>query len=194
MKQTIPCVALAAILVCVSGCSAPTTEKLPASSNQRLGESPFSVAVVPTRSSQDPYGRGIAMAAKSPGVFYVVLTNVSREPQSVFETWNSWGYQAVSFEAQTADGHTVAISRKPGPFRRNFPSTFLIPPGEHMVYSISLDEDWEAVPRLPMADATPIKISIKAIYEVKPTPEAAKQKVWTGRVESKTYDVNLRHW
>jgi hypothetical protein len=63
-----------------------------------------------------------------------------------------------------------------------------------MVYPISLDEEWDAVPMLPMADQTPIKISIKAIYEVKPTPEAAEEKVWTGRTESKAYDFNFRHW
>lgn len=62
-----------------------------------------------------------------------------------------------------------------------------------MVYPISLDEQWDVIPMLPMADQTPIKISIKAIYEVNPTPEAAEEKVWTGRTESKTYDFNFRH-
>lgn len=44
---------------------------------------PFSIAVVPTQSFGD---RGIiAMSHKSPRDFYVVLTNVSREPQVVWE-------------------------------------------------------------------------------------------------------------
>jgi hypothetical protein len=195
MKQAISGIALAAILVFVSACRTPGREKLSASSNQTVGQSPFLVSVVPTRSLHEPLGRSIAMAKKSPGFFYVVLTNVSKEPQAAFQSWNSWGYQAVSFEAQTADGHTVAIAKKPPQgFTRNFPSTFVIPPGEHMVYPISLGEEWDAVPTLPIADATPIKISIKAVYEVEPTPEAAKQKVWTGRTESKSYNFYFRHW
>jgi hypothetical protein len=197
MKQTILGIALAATLVFVSACSAPRTEKRLASSGQRLGQSPFLISVVPTQSFHEPLGRIIAMTKTSPGFFYVVLTNVSNDPQAAFETWNEWGYQAVSFEAQTADGHTIAISKKSKGFRANAPATFIIPPGEHMVYSISLDEEWDAVPMPPTmadADATPIKILIKAIYEVKPTPEAAEEKVWTGRLESKIYDFDLRHW
>lgn len=193
MRRTILSIALAAILFIVIACNAPGKEKLPASSDHRPGQSPFLISVVPTRSFHEPLGRGIAMAKKSPGFFYVVLTNVSEDPQEAFESWNSWGYQAISFEVQTADGHTVAISKKPPALRANFPSTFIIPPGEHMVYPISLDEQWDVIPMLPMADQTPIKISIKAIYEVNPTPEAAEEKVWTGRTESKTYDFNFRH-
>jgi len=74
----------------------------------------------------------------------------------------------------------------------NFPSTFGIPPGEHMVYSISLNERWKAVPPLPTADETPIPITIIAIYEVSPSPEASKEKVWTGRLESSSYHFKFR--
>src|SRR5208282_4351813 len=49
--------------------------------------------------------------------------------------------------------------------------TFLIEPGEHQVYAIRLDERWETHPLLPKTDETPI--TLKAIYEVPPTPEAA---------------------
>jgi hypothetical protein len=134
------------------------------------------------------------MAKKSPDAFYVVLTNTSGEPQAVFETWNSWGYQSVSLEVETADGHKFAISKKPQKFTVNFPSTFVIPPGEEMVYPISLDDKWAAVPPLPMADETPIPITIRAIYEVGPSPETSKEKVWVGRLESSSYHFKFRHW
>lgn len=76
-------------------------------------------------------------------------------------------------------------------FRANAPTTFVVPPGEHMVYPIKLDETWVSVPELPTAD---VQISLKAIYEIKPTPEGTKAKVWSGRAESKSYDFTLRHW
>ena len=58
-------------------------------------------------------------------VSYVVLTNVSKESQSAFEPWHSWGYYAVSFEVQTEDGRKFTIFKKPTDFTRNIPSTFV---------------------------------------------------------------------
>lgn len=134
------------------------------------------------------------MATNTLDSFYVILTNVSKETQPVFETSNSWGYYALSFELQMADGRIVAITKKPTGFTRNIPGTFVIPPGEQMVYPIRLDDEWDAVPPLPIADKSPIAVTIKAIYEVKPTPESAQQKVWTGRAESRGYQFNFTHW
>jgi hypothetical protein len=51
----------------------------------------FSISVVPSRSFGD--GGTISMSHDTPQDFYVVLTNVSGEPQVVWEVWNSWGYQ-----------------------------------------------------------------------------------------------------
>ena len=152
-------------------------------------KSPLAVSVVPTKNFGE---RGvIAMASKGADAFYLVLTNVSNEPQPVWEYWNSWGYQTISFELTTNDVKFV-ISRKPEIFTRNFPSTFLIQPGEHQVYAIRLDKSWEARPSLPWADE--LAITLKAIYQVSPTREAAELKVWTGRIESKTYNFTLRQW
>jgi hypothetical protein len=133
------------------------------------------------------------MATNTLDDFYVILTNVSKEPQSAFRTSNSWGYYALSFEMQMPDGRIVVITKKPVGFTRNMPSTFVIPPGEQMVYPVRLDNEWDAVPPLPKADET-LAVTIKAIYEVKSTPESAEQKVWTGRAESKGYHFDLRHW
>ena len=132
------------------------------------------------------------MAKKKPDEFYVVLTNVSGLPQAVWESWNSWGYQTISFELTTTDGKKFIVSKRPGMFTVNFPSTFLVKPGEHQVYAIRLDEWWETHPTLPKSDEMPI--TLKAVYEVTPTPEATQYKVWTGRVESHSYNFTLRQW
>ena len=162
--------------------------------NEETESSPFQLAVVPTTSYDEPIGRHIAMAKSSPGAFYVILTNTSKKPQAAFEGWNSWGYQAISFEIRSAGGLKATITRKEQRFDKNFPSTFIIPPGESMVYPISLDAGWKALPSLPIADQTPMAIVLKAIYRVDPTPAAIKGTVWTGRVESKEYHFELRHW
>jgi hypothetical protein len=71
----------------------------------------------------------------------------------------------------------------------NGPSTFLVPPGEQQVYAIRFDKRWVMHPKL--GGGTEIPVSLKAIYRIGSTPEATKNKVWVGRVESKSYDVTL---
>src|SRR5579862_8047847 len=66
------------------------------------------------------------------------LCDTLRTNLAVFETWNGWGYYAVSFELRTDDERIVAITKKPTGFTRNGPFTFVIPPGEQMVVSINL--------------------------------------------------------
>jgi hypothetical protein len=152
-------------------------------------KAPFTLDIVPSTSSVD--ARGITMAVKQPRVFYVVLTNVSNEPQAVWEYWNSWGYRTLSFKFTMSDGQRVVVSRQPETFTRNFPATFLIPPGEHQVYVIRLDKAWDTGSKFSRLIET--TVMVKAIYEVPTTPEAARYKVWTGRVESGSYKFIVKH-
>jgi hypothetical protein len=122
----------------------------------------------------------------------VVLTNVSKETQPIFEGWNSWGYQAISLEITMPDGKKAILSVSDQDFTRNFPSTFHILPGEHQVFPIRLDKSWEMNPSITFALET--AITLKAIYEITESPESKKQHVWTGRVESKPCQLTLRHW
>ena len=153
---------------------------------------PFTVSIVPAWSRST--GRGISMATNTLDTFYVLLTNVSQRSQAVFKPSNSWGFYALSFELREDDGHIVAISRKQTGFTRNMPSTFVIPPGEQMVFPIRLDDSWVAAAHLPIADEKPADITLKAIYEIKPTPEATQQSVWIGRIRSGEYHFQFRHW
>jgi hypothetical protein len=129
------------------------------------------------------------MAKGEPREFYVVLRNVSAASQPVWEYWNSWGYTAISFELMTADGKRFVITVRDRDFTLNFPSTFTVAPGEYQVFAIRLDRSWQVQPALPMKDEMPI--TLKATYEVAPDPESLKYKVWTGRVESRTYNLSL---
>jgi hypothetical protein len=151
---------------------------------------PFTLAIVPSQSW--PEARSITLAEKRPDEFYVVLTNVSKEAQLVWESWNSWGYGALSFEIALANGQKIIVSKRPVVFTVNRPSTFLIPPGEHQVYPIRLDKSWDTGPKLP--NSTEMKARVKAIYEIPATDESRQYKVWAGRVESDSYEFTLRHW
>jgi len=67
-------------------------------------------------------------------------------------------------------------------------------PGEQMVFPIKLNDDWSAIPPLPIADEEPIPVRLRVIYEVGPTQESSAQHVWLGRVESRIYNLSFRHW
>jgi hypothetical protein len=102
-------------------------------------KAPFTLSIVPSTSSTD--ARDITIAENQPQEFYVVLTNVSMESQPVWEYWNSWGYQNLSFEFTMSDGKKIVVSKRLKDFDKNFPSTFLILPGEHQVYPISFAKE-----------------------------------------------------
>src|SRR5258708_19750426 len=99
---------------------------------------PFLLSIVPEPSHGEHFCSTIEMAHEKPRDFYVVLTNVSPELQAVWEYWNSWGYQAVSFELTTEDGKKFLVSKRQRGFTTHFPSTFQIDPPHHQVYSIRL--------------------------------------------------------
>jgi hypothetical protein len=153
---------------------------------------PFSLTVVPSKSQAPPGGRFISMADEKADVFHVVLTNVSKEVQPVFETWNSWGYQAISFELTLRGGRKTIISVSDQDFTRNFPSTFHILPGEHQVFPIRLDKTWEMNPKVALGSET--LVTLKAIYEVVESPESRANHIWAGRVESNACQLTVRHW
>ncbi len=174
-------------------CTRETTHRSSRVDTLRVDDAkaPFILAIVPSTSWPD--SRGITIAEKQPREFYVVLTNVSTEAQSVWEDSNSWGYGTLSFEFTMADGQKIVVSkRQQVVFTVNRPSTFLIPPGEHQVYPIRLDKSWDTGPKLSkLAETT---TTVKAIYEVSTTSESKQYKVWAGRVESGSYMFTLRHW
>jgi hypothetical protein len=178
-------VACALVLVCVVSIGVPFRDATVLAKAQETLRPPFSLSIVPGIG-------GITMAKNKPHEFYVVITNVSGGAQSIWQYWNSWGYQAISFELTTADGRNFVLSNKRRGFTRNFPSTFIVEPGEHQIYPVTLDGWWESHPALPKTDEMPI--TLKAVYEVSTTPEASQYNVWTGRLESHRYNFSLRQW
>jgi hypothetical protein len=179
------------LLLSLAGCRAVpppanTPSSVPIAPPQRA---PFTLSIVPTMSASDL--RLITIAKEKPHEFYVVLTNVSNEPQPVWETSNSWGSRTISFEFMFGNNPPILVTRGPEVFTKNNPQTFLIPPGEHKVYAIRLDQWWDTrgIPK-----STEASVRIKAIYEVSKTSEASTCNVWVGRVESPYYEMTLSQW
>jgi hypothetical protein len=155
-----------------------------------VASEPFRLTVVPT--SSHAATQSISIAAAKPRTFFVVLTNISKRREPVWETWNSWGYRSISFELSLPDGTQRTVSKKQQGFTKNFPSTFSIPPGGHQVYPIQLDSSWNNLPAFLAAGQT--TVTLKAIYEVGPSKDAGDLHVWIGRVESPSYTLTLQHW
>lgn len=152
---------------------------------QRPSPAPFSLSIV------SGTNKSITMSKKTESAdeFFVVLTDISKEPQPVFEYWNEWGGQVISFELSTADGKRFVLTVKDYGFDKNTPDTYTIEPSEHQVFAIRLDDSWQVQPALTVVEGMPI--TLKAVYQVNPTRESAQRHVWTGRVESRSYSLSL---
>ncbi len=121
--------------------------------------------------------------------FVVLLTNHSGHDATIWANIYSWGYDDLSFLVTRADGKTFSIKRKQEMFTVNFPVCYLIRSGGHYAWSVTFSPDlWEGFPSDWKGEE---KITLKAIFEIKPTPQSKEMKVWTGRVESPQTPVTL---
>lgn len=122
-----------------------------------------------------------------PSLFYVILRNKTEEPKRLFEFWNSWGYQNISFYFYMEDGvHIVTV--KDRDFTRNFPSTNEVPGGETMVFPITFDKWWDELPKIEEGKS---KVKMQVVYKCNPSLDAKEAKAWTGIVASKVYEVTF---
>ena len=159
--------------------------------SSQAADKPFSIAIVPS-SHRLEGGPAISWSDDTKESFYVVLTNKTDKEQRVFETWNSWGYYAMSFEITLLSGEKVRVLRKPIFFTVNFPSTFIIPPKGHFVFEITLDKDWIGKPDSWEDGQT--KVKIKAVYEPSACKRLKERAVWIGKIESEELAVEINHW
>jgi hypothetical protein len=153
-------------------------------------EKPMRLQIVPESRSTEI--GSISSGNDSKRCFYVVLTNLINKPQSVFEYWNSWGYQNISFEMTLSDGHKSKITMRDQGFTKNSPSTYSIPPDGHQVFLIIFNKEWDGLPKFKEAGQTQVKL--KAIYSVTETPASKAKKIWTGTISSDEVSIELNHW
>lgn len=126
-------------------------------SESKPDASPLKLAVVPNGSHAK---LGLSIDACQP--FYVVATNPSAAPVLVWKEWCSWGYYALTFEVQTADGATAWIKKQSRGWDRNFPDSYIIAPDQHFIIAVDLKEQWDGVPTVQQ------KLRIRAHYSIQP--------------------------
>ncbi len=144
---------------------------------------PFELTIVPQRHLEN----GEIIRIDNP--VHLILQNTSDTDQKIFETWNSWGYQAISLIFDLPDGSQETARVKQQRFTRNFPSTFQIAPGSFYVFSLTLDERWEGLTDLKKFLHQKIKLT--AVYEIGESEESKEHKVWVGKESSETLTAQI---
>ena len=164
-----------------------TTLLLLSATEQVHSSEALSVAIVPAKSTAS--GQIIATALNRPQPFYVVVSNSSKGPAAIWEYWNSWGYQSISFEVTLPDGKSLLLSRREENFTRNFPSSFFVETGESQVFPIELDTRWKN--QKALSGACDKQVKLRAMFHIESSSDATASQVWSGNARSKLYDVTL---
>jgi hypothetical protein len=119
--------------------------------------------------------------------FYVVLTNISTKAIPIYEDWSSWGSDSLTLEGVGIDGKVYVLKKLVRFFTRNFPATFIIPPGGHYVFTVHFDkEHWSGLEQFNQNH-----LWMKAIFSERHSP--GRDQVWQGRVESKPRLFGIFH-
>lgn len=153
---------------------------------------PISVRIVPSAHSGKG-GRAVELYKTSPHL-YVVITNTSASTVRLWEEWCSWGYYNLSFVLTEQDGKAVEVRKKLRGFRGNFPSEFVIPPGDVMVIPVTFDAKvWEGFPSPEWGK--PRVVKMKAVYRSRSEKRVEEHGVWTGEATSpeEAYTVHGPH-
>ena len=143
--------------------------------------SPIAVRIVPSR-HDEKLGRAIELYRPSDH-FHVVVTNVSDRRVKLWREWCGWGYANLSFIVIGDDGRSVTVSKKPKAWRKNYPDSIIVDPGEQMVFEVNFDElIWQNSP-LPEHNRSRT-VKIEAVYTIQADKETKELGVWTGQVSS----------
>jgi hypothetical protein len=112
----------------------------------------------------------------------VVLEDISGKPLSLYQSWNSWGYDNVRLEWETA-GKKGTVTASDRAWTKNFPSTTTVPAGGAMVREIDMGDSWVGWPELKEG----MKLTLRAVYESKQEGGG-----WRGKAESEPVTVEVR--
>jgi hypothetical protein len=120
----------------------------------------------------------IDLRRSDPPAGTVFVVNEGDRPIRVWRSGNKWADTSLFFELLR--GHHRHVLRRVGAvYTRNVPSSVEIAPGARLGLEFDVgDGTWDSE-SLIFADGR-----LVAIYEIKPSPEAAASRVWTGRLRA----------
>jgi hypothetical protein len=197
MKKTLLIVSLCLSMACAHAPEAKPAENRP-ESNRFIPEVaaaekpnlPFKLEIVPSRSQDTEWSIEYldGMYARS---FQVILTNLSKKDQAVYQEWNSWGWDNLSFEFKAQTGEKYLFKKVRGVFTRNVPGTYTVHSGKQKVYTIEFNtENWSVEPAFKESGQT--RGMFKVRYQVWPSAYG-DDAVRTGWQESREYELTLNH-
>ncbi|MCI0539586.1 MAG: hypothetical protein L0Z50_30620 [Verrucomicrobiales bacterium] len=123
--------------------------------------------------------------------FHAIVSNRSEKPQRIWQEGCSWGYFALSFEFTDEAGKKWEAKKGMTPFVMNRPAYWSLEPSESTVLEVYFaDPDiWKDFPRPD--NGSKVVVSMRAIFEIRSTPESTKHDVWTGRVVSEARRITF---
>jgi hypothetical protein len=166
---------IAAVMWC-AGCS---------TMNERGDSKPNLVLSVPynTHGARTAY-----IDADPPYPFHVVLTNEGLEPVKLWQEFVSWGYFALEFQIVLPNSTTASVRRKPITFYANGPARLTLNPNESVVWDVYFSStEWDGLSFTE--DDEELKCSLKAVYAAGEDEYSKAYGIWTGQVQSDSYNV-----
>lgn len=124
----------------------------------------------------------IEPAAASRTAGSAILTNTGDSELRVWQTGNTWGDDALSFEA-SGNGSTARIVRKPQVYTRDVPASVALKPGERYERPFDLEDGtWEPADTIRAVQSPDVRLV--AVYDVPRSADAVTQDVWIGKLRS----------
>jgi len=127
---------------------------------------------------------------------YVVVTNASTKPLTLWRPSCGWGFRNLTVEVRDEEGRLIeeTEARRTSTRGADMPQPFTLRPGEHLVFDVPLDrENWH----MPKFDNTggrrePPVYTLTAVFAIHPTDESQAHRVWTGRVATTQTPFEVR--
>jgi hypothetical protein len=122
------------------------------------------------------------------GPVFFLLT-AQQDKIKIFQEWCSWGYFTRWYSARQIGGKAkdYVIKRRSRGWTKNFPATHELKKGQFIINSTDLcDGSWLVEPALPKKD---LQLKLTGHFEIKPDKESDKQKVWTGKLSTKSIEI-----
>lgn len=139
----------------------------------------------------------------SPPHLQVSIRNVSGQPLRLWKEWSSWGHGNLTLEIVAVDGKRLAQPRllfkggaktwfrnraDPDPLPRNGIQSRIVQFATHKQIQFTGDE-YQGFPTYPRP---PRLVSLRAVFEIRPSADTEEHGIWTGRIVSaaKTFVIS----
>ena len=121
-------------------------------------------------------------------IFYVVLTNRSENPITIYDDMYAWGYYSLEFEAKRSDGKHFTIEKQNASFGENFAEPYTILPNHCYVFRVTFDDNtWSGLEDIYSGASEKMNFEFWAIFEEPSSrcpPDLKHPYIWKGRIES----------